>query len=200
MPCRTLRISKPFATIYMNLEKDSFVKYFSENRNEYNDPKLKHESGLVTLVNKGFGKMNLIGDLFIMVIVPTIITIVITNKQLPKSTNSYLIGIATVWFIVTFYKRIQKIVANNNVIIDLEKRLVIIEPLDYFRKNIMKTKKRNISFNSIRSIKTKSRNYDKFNSGFRLVLNYGNEEVTLVDIWTKKLGTELSQFVQKLVA
>ncbi|AYN67438.1 hypothetical protein D1013_08730 [Euzebyella marina] len=184
----------------MNLEKDSFVKYFSVNRNEYHDPKLEQESGLVTLVNKGFDKMNLIGNLFIVVIVPIIITIVITNKQLPKSTNSYLIGIATVWFIVTFYKRVQKIVANNNVIIDLEKRLVIIEPQDYFRKNIMKTKKRNISFNSIRSIKTKSRNYDKFNSGFRLVLNYGNEEVTLVDIWTKKLGTELSQFVQKLVA
>lgn len=184
----------------MKLEKDSFIKYFSENRNEYNDPKLAQENGVLTLVNKGFDKMNLIGNLFIVVIVPIIITIVIINNQLPKSTNSYLIGIATVWFIVTLYKRVQKIIANNNVIIDLEKRLVTIEPQDYFRKNIIKTKRQNFPFDSIRSIKTKSRNYDKLNSGFRLVLNIGNKKVTLVDIWTKQLGAELSHFVQKLVA
>ena len=184
----------------MKLEKDSFIKYFSENRNEYNDPKLAQENGVVTLVNKGFDKINLIGNLFIVIIVPIIITIVIIKNQLPKSTNSYLIGIATVWFIVTLYKRVQKIIANNNVIIDLEKRLVTIEPQDYFRKNIIKTKRQNFPFNSIRSIKTKSRNYDKFNSGFRLVLNIGNKKVTLVDIWTKQLGAELSHFVQKLVA
>ena len=183
----------------MNLEKDSFIKHFSENRNEFNDPKIKQENGVITLANKGLNKMNMISNLFIVVFVPIIITIVIVNKQLSTATTLFLIGIATVWLIITLYKRIQKIIANNNVIVDPKNRLITIEPQDYFRKNIMKIKRRNYSFNSIRSIKTKTRNYDKFNSGLRLVLAHGNEEITLVDIWTKKLGTELNQFVQELV-
>ncbi|MCD8455198.1 hypothetical protein LNJ08_12435 [Tenacibaculum finnmarkense genomovar ulcerans] len=183
----------------MNLEKDSFIKHFSENRNKYNDPKMKQEYGIITLVNNGFNKMNLIGNLFIVILVPVIITILITTKQLPTSTNSFLIRIAIVWFIITLYKRIQKIIANNNVIFDVDNRFVTIEPQDHFRRNIMKIKKRNYSFNSIRSIETKTRNYDKFNSGLRLVLTHRNEEITLVDIWTKKLGTDLNQFVRKLV-
>ncbi len=182
----------------MNLEKDSFIKYFSQNRNEYHDPKIKQENGFITLVNKGFDKMNFIGNLLIVVFVPIIITI-ISNNQLPTSISSFLIVFAIFWFIITLYKQIQKIIANNNVIFDLENRLVIIEPQDYFRKIILKLKERNYSFNSIRSIKTKTRNYDKFNSGFRLVLTSGNEEIILVDIWTKKMGSELNQFLQKLV-
>ncbi|WP_396591211.1 hypothetical protein [Allomuricauda sp. R78024] len=184
----------------MKLETDTFIKYFSENRNEYSDPKINQEDGVITLVSKGFDKMNLIGNLFIVIFVPIIIIIVIANKQLPTSTSSFLIAIAIIWFIVTLYKRIQKIVANNNIIIDVENQNITIVPQDYFRKNILKIDSRNFSFNSIRGIKTKIRNYDKFNSGLRLVLSHKNKEITLVDIWTKQLGAKLNQFIQKVVS
>lgn len=182
----------------MNLEKDSFTKYFSENRNEYNDPKLKEEKGSYILSNNGLDKMNLIGNLFIVLLVPIIICLVILNKEIPKSINYFLIGLAVVWFVVTLYKRVQKIMANNNVIFDLENRLVKIEPQDYFRRKILKIQEHNYSFNSIRGIKTKTRDYDKYNAGLRLVMTHGKKEIILVDIWNKKLGTELNQFLQHL--
>lgn len=183
----------------MNQEIEVFIKTFSEKRNEYQDPKISMDKDIWVMTNKAINKTNLLGSLIIVLMVPIIILVVLCQKDFPDFLTTFFIGLAIIWFGITLYKRIQKIQANNYVKIDLKNKLVTIVPLDYLRTNILQRKKQDFTFNSIRSIKFKRRNYDKYNTGLRLMLSHKNENITLVDIWNKQLGKELAQIIQKSI-
>lgn len=183
----------------MNQEIEFFLKHFNEKRQDYQDPKITLKDKTLLIINEEIEKVNLIGMIIISLLGPFIISFTLTQKQFPPSTIIIFIGFGIIWFVVTLYKRIQKIQANNNIKIDMKNKSITIIPMDYLRRNILKMDEQTYSYNSIRSIRTKRRSYDKFNVGLRIILSYKKENIPLVDIWTKQLGTELSNFIQKLI-
>lgn len=183
----------------MNLETDNFIKHYSENKDEYFDPRITSENGLVVFTSKGIDRQNLVGKLIIVIYIPIIVSIILFTKELSTYLTNFLIVISIVFFFLSLYKQIQLVVSNNNVILDTKKRTIRIIPQDYLRKHIFKSKEKYLSFNSILSIKTRTRNYGKYQVGHRIFLTQGNREIMLVDIWTKKLGNELRDFVQKII-
>lgn len=182
----------------MTAEQEKFIKYYKEERNNFRDPEIFFDGKVLTLNPRKINKLNLIGELLLLFLVPLIIIIALIKINFHYSFQIFLIGIALTWIIVILNERANRIKLNNNIRIDLQNELLTITPIDYLRKDTLKKESLNHSFKSISGIITKRRKFDKLNAGIRIMLNSENGKTNLIDIWTKSFGEKLSELIAEL--
>ncbi|MFC7357089.1 hypothetical protein ACFQO1_05280 [Jejudonia soesokkakensis] len=182
----------------MTVEQEKFINYYKEERNNFRDPEIFFDENVLSICPRKINKLNIIGDLFLVIIIPLIVCFLLIKIPFPFSMQLFLIGIALIWVIFTLNERINRIKLNNNIRIDSENGLLTITPIDYFRKNILKKDSLTFSYNSIKGIETKRRKFDKLNAGIRIIINSENGKINLIDIWTKSFGEKLSELISEL--
>ncbi|OBX17577.1 MULTISPECIES: hypothetical protein [Bizionia] len=182
----------------MTHEQEKFIKHFKEERNNLRDPEIFFDGKVLSLNSIKINKLNLIGELFILIYAPAIICFVIIKIPFAFSIQLALIGFALIWIIIVLKERINRIKLNNNIQIDLQNDLLTVTPIDYLRKDILKKESTNYTFTSFNTIATKRRKFDKLNAGIRIMIDSQIGKTNLIDIWTKSLGENLSELIAEL--
>ena len=182
----------------MTTEQEKFIKYYKGERNNFRDPEIFFDENVLTLNPRKINKLNLIGELILLCLMPLIVCIALININFHYSFQIFLIGIALAWIIIVLNERINRIKLNNNIRIDLQNELLTVTPIDYLRKDILKKESLNLSFKSFSGIATKRRKFAKLNAGVRIMLNSQNGKIDLIDIWTKSFGEKLSEIISEL--
>jgi hypothetical protein len=178
---------------------EKFIKQYNEEMNNLRDPKIFFDENEMIINPKKIKKIDLIGDLFLLFLLPLIISILLFKFNFNYSFKIFCIGVSLTWIIIILKTRAIRIRMNNEIKIDFEKELVTISPIDYLRKEILKQEGLKFSFNSIKSVETERIKFDKLNEGIRIILNLKNKDIKLIDIWTKSLGEELAKFIEELI-
>jgi hypothetical protein len=184
--------------IEMTAEQEKFIKHYKEERNNFRDPEIFFDGKVLTLNPRKINKLNLIGELLLLFLLPLIVIIALIKINFHYSFQIFLIGIALTWIIVILNERANRIKLNNNIRIDLQNEILTITPIDYLRKDLLKKESLKHSFKSISGIVTKRRKFDKLNAGIRIMLNSENGKINLIDIWTKSFGEKLSELIADL--
>lgn len=183
----------------MTQKQEIFLRQYNEERDNLRDPEIFFRENTMIINPKKIKKENLIGDLILLFLLPLIVSIVLFKFNFDYSFKIFCIGVSLTWIIIILKTRAIQIRMNNEIKIDHEKELVTISPIDYLRKEILKQKILNLSFNSINTIETKVIKFDKLNSGVRIILKLKEEKINLIDIWTISLGEELAKFIDEFV-
>ena len=184
--------------IEMTAEQEKFIKHYKEERNNFRDPEIFFDGKVLTLNPRKINKLNLIGELLLLFLMPLIVVVALIKINFHDSLQIFIIGIALTWIIVILNERANRIKLNNNIRIDLQNELLTVTPIDYLRKEVLKKESINYSFKSISGIATKRRKFGKLNAGIRIMLNSENGQTNLIDIWTKSLGEKLSKLIAEL--
>jgi hypothetical protein len=184
--------------IEMTAEQEKFIKHYKEERNNFRDPEIFFDGKVLTLNPRKINKLNLIGELLLLFLLPLIVAIALIKINFHYSFQIFFIGIALTWIIVILNERANRIKLNNNIRIDLQNELLTVTPIDYLRKDILKKESLNLTFKSFNGIATKRRKFDKLNAGIRIMLNSENGKINLLDIWTKSFGEKLSELIAEL--
>jgi hypothetical protein len=181
----------------MTPEQEKFIKHYKEERNDFRDPKIDFD-GILSLEPERFKLIDLIGNFFLLISVPLIITFALRKLKFDSFLIIFLLSITFLWIIINLTSRINRISVNNRIEIDTKTETVSITPIDYFRKEILNKKSVVHSFNSFNEIFLKQEGFDRYNPGVHLLLKNKTKKIKLVDIGTIKLGEKLAELISEL--
>ena len=89
----------------MTVEREKFIKNYKEERNNFRDPEIFFDGKMLTLNPRTINKLNLIGELLLLILMPLILIIALIKINFHYSLQIFLIGIALTWIIVFLNER-----------------------------------------------------------------------------------------------
>lgn len=183
----------------MHVILEKFINEYREERDYFHDPDICFNEKTLTITPRKLKRHHIIGGLLLALSVPTVVSIFLMRYTFDYSIPIVLISFALIWFVKILKERINQIKLNNKIVIDTELQTVIVTPIDYLRKELLKKKSVTYAFGAINFISIKYVKFNRLNAGVVMFMLVGHKDVTLVNIETKPLGVQLFRIIVKLV-